>query len=193
MHSHILQIRRVGAPSWSPDGNWILFNLVSYDLKTGKTELDIYRTSQHIAAYWAINGEIGLGPIIEHALDSGKNIYLPILDEFDLRFAPYTRSTPLRVNRFKLEEPDVADSEMRAAAKLDLVLAPLVVFDADRNRIGMGGGYYDRTFEFRRTTDVRKPALVGVAHELQRVGQLAPEPWDVRLDAVVTDQHIYGL
>ena len=153
--------------------------------------LQEYHDSQHIAAYWAVNGEIGLDPVIQHALQNGKNIYLPILDEIDLRFAPYDKNTPLRINRFKLPEPDVADEDMRPPADLDLVLAPLVVFDADRNRIGMGGGYYDRTFEFRRTTATRSPRLIGVAHELQRVDQLHPEEWDVRLDAVVTDQHIY--
>ena len=150
-----------------------------------------YQRGQHIAAYWAVNGEIGLDPVIEHALEQGKNIYLPILDEIDLRFAPYTKDTPLRTNRFRLSEPDVSDEAMQNPRQLDLVLAPLVVFDPACNRIGMGGGYYDRTFEFRRTSDATSPALIGVAHEIQRIEQLQPEPWDVQLDAVVTDQHIY--
>ncbi|MEM7209080.1 MAG: 5-formyltetrahydrofolate cyclo-ligase [Pseudomonadota bacterium] len=156
------------------------------------TALDAYQNAMHIAAYAAINGEIDLRPVIEHAWNAGKCIYLPILDEIDLRFAPYFPDSPMRTNRFKLQEPDVPDSDMRPAHELDLVLAPLVVFDSQRNRIGMGGGYYDRTFEFRRTTDAKLPTLIGVAHETQRVDSLVPEEWDVRLDAVVTDQHIYA-
>ena len=97
----------------------------------------------------------------------------------------------MRINRFRLPEPDVPDEIMLAPRELDLVLAPLVVFDANCNRIGMGGGYYDRSFEFRRTTDIDRPTLIGVAHELQRVDALQPEPWDGRLDAVASDQHIY--
>ena len=73
----------------------------------------------------------------------------------------------------------------------DLVLAPLVVFDADRNRIGMGGGFYDRSFAFRKNSGIETPLLIGVAHELQKVDRLIPEDWDVRLDMIVTDQATY--
>jgi 5-formyltetrahydrofolate cyclo-ligase len=80
---------------------------------------------------------------------------------------------------------------MLAPEALDLVLAPLVVFDPQRNRIGMGGGYYDRSFEFRKQAGRDAPILIGVAHELQKVEQLIAEDWDVRLDMVVTDGGIY--
>ena len=97
----------------------------------------------------------------------------------------------MRINRYRLPEPDVSDDEMLVPEELDLVLAPLVVFDAQRNRIGMGGGYYDRSFAFRKDPANMKPTLIGVAHELQKVDQLIPESWDVQLDMVVTDHAIY--
>jgi len=97
----------------------------------------------------------------------------------------------MRINKFRLPEPDVGDEEMLAPAQMDLVLAPLVVFDADRNRIGMGGGFYDRSFAFRKDSAIDRPVLVGVAHELQKVERITPEAWDVRLDMVVTDQAEY--
>ena len=149
-----------------------------------------YRQARHIAAYFAVNGEIGLEPVINHALSIGKLIYLPNLDQKSLRFSPYFHEQKMRINKFKLPEPDVADEEMLMPSELDLVLAPLVVFDANCNRVGMGGGFYDRSFAFRKT-GVKKPVLVGVAHELQKVDELVPEEWDVRLDMVVTDQAIY--
>ena len=74
---------------------------------------------------------------------------------------------------------------------IDLVLVPLVAFDPQRNRIGMGGGFYDRSFAFRKNPDQPRPVLIGVAHELQKVDLLEPEPWDVQLDMVVTDQAVY--
>lgn len=154
-------------------------------------KLNEYRRSQQIALYWAVNGEIGLDPVIEHAAQNNKNIYLPVLDAVSLRFAPYDKKLPMRINRFKMPEPDVADEAMLRPEELDLVLLPLTVFDPACNRIGMGGGYYDRSFEFRRTTQATTPVLIGVAHEFQRVDQLQPENWDVRLDAVVTDQRVY--
>ena len=150
-----------------------------------------YRQAQRIAAYFAVNGEIALTPVIDRALAEGKQVYLPNLDRQALRFSPYFHAQKMRINRFRLPEPDVDDSEMLAPADLDLVLAPLVVFDADCNRIGMGGGYYDRSFAFRKIPGNSRPRLIGVAHEMQKVDRIEPEEWDVRLDMVVTDQAIY--
>ena len=153
--------------------------------------LDVYRQSQRLAVYFAVNGEISLDPVIDHALAAGKQVYLPNLDQKSLRFSPYFRQQKMRINSFRLPEPDVGDDEMLQPAELDLVLAPLVVFDQNRNRIGMGGGFYDRSFAMRKSPQVTVPVLIGVAHELQRVEKIIPEDWDVRLDMVVTDQATY--
>ena len=155
------------------------------------TVLAEYLRADHIAAYFAVNGEISLNPVIDHALALGKKIYLPNLDQKSLRFSPYFHQQKMRVNKFRLPEPDVGDDEMLAPRDLDLVLAPLVVFDSSRNRIGMGGGFYDRSFAFRKDPENKKPVLLGIAHDLQREEQLAPEEWDVQLDMIVTDLAIY--
>ena len=153
--------------------------------------LDVFRKSQKLAVYFAVNGEISLDPVIDHALAAGKQVYLPNLDQQSLRFSPYFRQQKMRINSFRLPEPDVGDDEMLQPAELDLVLAPLVVFDENRNRIGMGGGFYDRSFAMRKDDSVTQPVLIGVAHDLQKVEQIIPEEWDVRLDMVVTDRAIY--
>ena len=150
-----------------------------------------FEQSQRIAVYFAVNGEISLDPVIDAALELEKQVYLPNLDHESLRFSPYFRQQKMRINKFSLPEPDVGDDEMLAPEALDLVLAPLVAFDAMRNRIGMGGGFYDRSFEFRKNRGRLKPVMIGVAHELQKVNRLKPESWDVRLDLVVTDQAVY--
>lgn len=150
-----------------------------------------YQQADRIAAYCAVNGEIGLNTLIDHALAEGKEIYLPNLDQQALRFAPYFHGQKMRINRFRLPEPDVNDGEMLSPGALDLVLAPLVVFDSNRNRIGMGGGFYDRSFAFRKNSEHGRPLLIGVAHEIQKVDRIVPEEWDVRLDMIVTDQAIY--
>ena len=155
-------------------------------------ELDEFQRAERLAAYFAVNGEIGLGPVIDAALDAGKQVFLPNLDQQALRFAPYFHDQKMRMNRYRLPEPDVADSELLAPDRLDLVLVPLVVFDVACNRIGMGGGYYDRSFAFRKQSENRLPRLIGVAHELQKADSLQPEAWDVQLDAVVTDAAVYA-
>ena len=153
--------------------------------------LDEFLNARRLAAYFAVNGEIGLDPVIDTALAAGKQVFLPNLDRQALRFAPFYHGQKMRTNRFRLSEPDVDDSEMLDPDQLDLVLAPLVVFDAERNRIGMGGGFYDRSFAFRKHSGHGKPVLIGVAHELQKVDRIVPEEWDVRLDMIVTDRMIY--
>ncbi len=150
-----------------------------------------YQQAQRVAVYFAVNGEIGLNSVIDHALAEGKEIFLPNLDHAALRFSPYFHDQKMRFNRFRLPEPDVDESEMRLPQELDLVLAPLVVFDSYRNRIGMGGGFYDRSFAFRKSPHHRRPVLIGVAHEIQKVDRIVPEEWDVQLDMIVTDQAIY--
>ena len=150
-----------------------------------------YQQARRIAAYYAVNGEIGLNPVIERALAMGKEIYLPNLDQQSLMFSPYFDGQKMRINKFRLPEPDVSDREMLSPDELDLVLAPLVVFDSNRNRIGMGGGFYDRSFAFRKHSERTTPVLIGVAHELQKADRIVAEEWDVRLDMIVTDRAIY--
>jgi 5-formyltetrahydrofolate cyclo-ligase len=150
-----------------------------------------FEVASRIAAYFAVNGEISLEPVIDRALDEGKRVYLPNLDRETLRFSPFFHDQDMRINRFRLPEPDVGEEQMLQPEDLELVLAPLVVFDDDCNRIGMGGGYYDRSFAFRKDPARRTPVLVGVAHELQRVDRIDPHPWDVRLDRVLTDKASY--
>ena len=165
--------------------------LAASELSKRLNELPEYQQSNRIAAYFAVNGEIGLAPLIENALAAGKQLYLPNLDQQSLRFSPYFLTQKMRINKFRLPEPDVEASEMLQPDALDLVLAPLVVFDADCNRIGMGGGFYDRSFSFRKNSAIKKPFLIGVAHELQRVERIVPQDWDVRLDMIVTDKALY--
>lgn len=153
--------------------------------------LSEYQQAQRVATYFAVNGEIGLHPVIDHALTQGKQVYLPNLDRQALRFSPYFHTQKMRINKFRLPEPDVDDHEMLSPDKLDLVFAPLVVFDASRNRIGMGGGFYDRSFDFRKNPEHKVPVLIGVAHELQKVDQIVPQDWDVRLDMIITDRAVY--
>jgi len=150
-----------------------------------------YANAERIATYFAVNGEISLEFVIDKALSQGKQIFLPSLAQKTLRFAPYFPRQKMRINWFKLPEPDVRDDEMLAGEGLDLVLVPLVAFDAKRNRIGMGGGFYDRSFAFRKDPANHTPVLIGVAHEFQKHEKLQPASWDVQLDMIVSDQAIY--
>lgn len=147
----------------------------------------------HLAAYWPIKGEMDVRPVIEQALRYGKHVYLPVIVGGDtMMFAPYDQDTPVKKNRFGIPEPDVPEKELSSPRDMDLVIVPLVVFDAHGNRLGMGGGFYDRTFAFLNDEpDHMKPCLVGAAHEFQHTGDIPPHPWDVPTRLVVTEQQVW--
>ena len=157
------------------------------------TRQPLFRNTTRIAAYLPADGEVDTRSLIELAWRMGKQVYLPVLVPFlqnRLWFARYEPGTPLVRNRFNISEPEIVHRQRVPAHGLDLVLAPLVGFDDSGNRLGMGGGFYDRSFDFLLRRDCwRKPRLVGLAFEFQQLPQLPAQPWDVPLTAVATDTH----
>ena len=154
----------------------------------------IYRNSRHIACYLAADGEMDLMPAIRQAWSMGKKVYLPVLNapySRSLFFAPYNEDTKLGQNRYGIPEPVVSAKGRVKAQQLDLVLAPLVAFDSEGNRMGMGAGYYDRTFSFLlRRKQWLRPHLMGVAYSFQQTNKIERQSWDVPLHAVATETKI---
>ena len=151
--------------------------------------------SQRIAAYLAADGEIDPYPLMQSLWASGKTLYLPVLAPFSnqkLWFAKFNPADTLVFNRFGIPEP--VRRRLIKPCALDLVLTPLVAFDSSGHRVGMGGGYYDRSFAFmRRRHYWRKPRLLGLAYELQKQSSITPNDWDIPLDAVATEACIYQM
>ena len=144
--------------------------------------------SRTIAVYLSNDAEIDLLPLVARAWSMGKRTYLPMLFGPRLWFLPFHARSTLAGNRFSIPEPLEPARRRIRPMFLDLVLFPLVAFDRVGNRLGMGGGYYDRTFEAARRRAVwRGPKRIGVAYELQKVDSLPAADWDVPLDAIVTE------
>lgn len=163
---------------------------IALDRRLGRHPL--FLRSRHIAFYLPNDGEMDLSPLIQRAQAMGKKCYLPVLSPLyhnRLWFAPFHDASELVLNRFGIPEPIGNWAGMRPAWTLDLVLTPLVAFDSDGNRLGMGGGYYDRTLAYlARRQHWRKPHLLGTAYAFQQVEGLPHEPWDVPLHGVVTER-----
>ena len=148
----------------------------------------LFQSSQRIACYFAATDEFDCAPIIELIWREQKQCYLPTLaseKENFLEFALYQRNDPLRSNRYQILEPD--NTERVSATALDLVLMPLLGFDLEGHRLGMGGGYYDRTFAFLLENKYKKPHMIGLAFSDQEVDQLPHDPWDIPLEGMLTE------
>lgn len=154
--------------------------------------LRAFRCARRVAFYMANDGEMELSALLRRALHYGKRCYLPVLRRNRLAFAPYRTGDRLTPNHFGIPEPALPGKGWSRAAALDLILVPLVAFDARGNRLGMGAGFYDRTLGFlRQRRHWRRPRLIGVAYDFQRVPEITSAPWDVPLDGIATETSVY--
>ena len=145
-----------------------------------------------IGIYYAVNNEVDVHPLCKILWQESKRVYLPIVEKKKLLFGEYRDTSNLKNNRFKIPEPIVGIESQISAFELDLIFMPLVAFDPMGNRIGMGGGFYDRTLDNKQLdNDLKKPILVGVAYEFQKQNQIQPNSWDIPLDMIFTESKIY--
>lgn len=152
----------------------------------------VFLRARRIAAYLSNESEPDLSPLLATAAQQTKRVYLPALHGNSLWFLPLEPDSPMVRNQFGIPEPSCHPDHRIKPFALDLALVPLVAFDDSGARLGMGGGYYDRSFAYlNRRTRWQRPRLVGVGFEFQRAERIPSRPWDVRLDGVVTERGLY--
>jgi 5-formyltetrahydrofolate cyclo-ligase len=155
----------------------------------------LFRRARHVSLYLPMDGEIDPRLLLRAAQKRGKATYLPVLSAWPRTKMVFQRVRPgekFKPNRFRIPEPHIDARRQRKIWTLDLVLMPLVGFDAEGGRLGMGGGFYDRSLAYlARRKNWRKPILLGLAHECQKVGKLAVASWDVPLTGTVTGKRWY--
>lgn len=138
--------------------------------------------SLSIGVTLAFDGEVDLMPTMQ-ALKARHQLYLPRLKpDITLDFLPWQEQAEMQANVLGIPEP--TGEQVISIADLDLVLMPLVGVDKQGNRLGMGAGYYDKSL----AQASQRPYLIGVAHQCQQVEALPVDPWDIPLDALVTEQ-----
>ena len=157
------------------------------------TRQQFFTSAKNLAFYLSFDGELNPNPILEKALEEDKSCYLPVTsknNQHEMSFRLYEEDTLLKENKWGIQEPSELQPSI-SPVNLEVVFVPLVGFDDKCYRLGMGGGYYDKAFNFRNQNISAKPLLVGLAYECQRVQEVPAESWDVRLDLVVTAERIY--
>jgi 5-formyltetrahydrofolate cyclo-ligase len=134
-----------------------------------------------MAAYQSFGSEVSTAAAIALAHAMGKAIALPFIAHANdtMSFKRWAPSDPLVTQAFGFRQP----SEDATDSYPDLILVPLVGFDRDMNRLGQGGGYYDRYLSRNNKT-----LKVGIAWSCQEVSVLPVDEWDVRLDGILTEK-----
>lgn len=140
-----------------------------------------------IALYLSFDGEIATQPLIDWCWSHHIQVCLPILDPAHpghLLFMPYTADSVMTKNRFNIDEPTLIPDRLVDKHAIDLIFTPLVAFDPDGHRLGMGGGFYDRTLE--SWLEDGRPFPVGLAHDCQQLHDIPTDIWDIPLPALLT-------
>ena len=164
----------------------------SIDISRLLWRLPILSRARRIACYFPVGREVDCRYFINSAWERGRTVLLPVLSGLELKFSTYHADTVFLRNQHNIPEPVTKKSQFVEPRKIDVVLAPLVAFDAAGNRIGMGGGYYDRSFCFMRSrTSWHRPTLIGLAYEFQKAPKIKAYSWDIPLQFVVTEKNIY--
>ncbi len=160
-----------------------------------------WQQARHIALYLPADGEIDTYPLMAAAWQAGKMVYLPVirppagragrrvaLTAGHLIFRRYRSGEPLTPGLLGIPEPRRHIGPTVPINALDLLVMPLVGFDAAGHRLGMGGGFYDRTLAGRGR--MRSPLRIGLAHHCQKVAELPANSWDIPLHGCVTNYEI---
>ena len=144
----------------------------------------IIKKCKTVAAYLNLPSEVNLSEFILKAQERGQSVCVPVADK--TKRVMEFRDLPVDFERQKnqtREELMLLTQKKRGLKELECALIPLLVFDSRGNRIGMGGGYYDKFFRNPK----RRPLLIGIAYELQKAEKIIPQKWDVRMDMIATE------
>ncbi|MBA6382244.1 5-formyltetrahydrofolate cyclo-ligase [Colwellia sp. BRX10-6] len=154
---------------------------------------------KHIAIYLANDGELNTQPFIDWCWQNNITVYLPVIHPFsknNLLFLKYADTSILVKNKYGILEPKLNVQDIITVAQLDIIFTPLVAFDRYGNRLGMGGGFYDRTLsawhaQYQQNKHA-KPLPVGLAHDCQKVTTIPFESWDIPLPKIITPTTSYN-
>ena len=142
----------------------------------------------NLAGYVAFRGEPNLQPALQVLHQAGRRVHMPVLaeDRQAMNFRRWKPGAEMPTNRFGIPEP--VNGHPCPPERLDVVITPLVAFSPAGVRLGMGAGFYDRTFHFRQHSPESGPLLMGAAYSVQQVDSLPAESWDVPLDGIITEK-----
>ena len=141
-------------------------------------------TKKIIGGYYPVNFEIDDLELLKKFEKNNFKISLPaIKKKFQMNFYKWSFSDPLKINKYGIPEP-----ETKNLVYPDILLIPLVAFDKNLNRLGYGGGYYDRLIS--KLSKKKKIIKIGLAFSIQRIDKVPINMYDQKLDYIITNKYI---
>ncbi len=157
-------------------------NLVQKNLKALLNR--IHRRADSFLCYYPANNEVDLLDFYQELLKEGYNLFFPKTQKKTMEFLKISSLDDFELGNFNIMEP--VSKEKYQDVDNTICFTPLVAFDENRNRIGYGGGFYDRFFVNRQSI-----IKIGIAYDFQKIDKIVPTAWDIPLDYVVTNEKIY--
>ncbi|MDG1752446.1 MAG: 5-formyltetrahydrofolate cyclo-ligase [Thalassotalea sp.] len=147
--------------------------------------------AKSVAIYLTNDGELNTQNFIQDCWNKNIKTYLPVIHPFSkghLLFLHYHCQTVMKKNKYNIFEPKLNVQDVLPVAQIDIIFTPLVAFDNTGARLGMGGGYYDRTLAtwFSQKDVTNKPYPMGLAHDFQQVEKIPTEQWDIPIPEIIT-------
>ncbi len=161
-------------------------------LRSTLEQIPEFLTDAHIGGYWATSGELPLMALFDGMRQRDQIFHLPVVGPMhSLQWVTWKVGDEVATNRYGIPEPVHERSRRVAVDMIDVLLIPLLGFDRNGNRLGFGGGYYDRALEFLRDREhAASTLLVGVGYSFQEVEYIDAEAWDVKLDYIATEREL---
>lgn len=147
-----------------------------------------------VGSYFSVRAELPTQQLNRRLIDAGHQLALPVLHPINrgqLLFLSLNESIRWVHNQYNIPEPELHAQHILPLQQLQILLVPLVGFDSQGNRMGMGGGFYDRTLSGYRKGSYPNLLPIGLALDCQHVEQLPNNPWDVPLPMVITPSKVW--
>ena len=141
-------------------------------------------TKKIVGGYYPVNFEVDDLELLKRLEKNKFNISLPVIKKnFQMDFYKWSFSDPLKINKYGIPEPVIKN-----IVYPDIILVPLIAFDENLNRLGYGGGYYDRLIA--KISKKKKIMKIGLALSVQKINEVPINKYDKRLDYIVTNKYI---
>ena len=153
---------------------------ISSTIQARLIESDYFIRAKSVAVYSPINNEVETDKIIAACFEMNKKIFLPKLCSTDLNFLALKPDSQFQKNKFGI--PEICNSEAEIAGHIDLMICPGIAFDSKKNRVGYGGGYYDR---YLTSASYNHLGMLGFS--MQKTESISVDSFDIPMDFILTE------